>query len=159
MTINGKPLSLRMAKLDSFVWLSDFFFDWIQVGWRKAVVVVSYQEIILMKKIYKETFSEVRYICFNKVLLNHCTVYVFHWFSNTAITPSSLSTRELKNSRTYSCVVNFIRRRIRFEILRCCVISLRGERFSRISESKSVAELEYEIKKDCYSKAHNLENY
>ena len=58
-----------------------------------------------------------------------------------------------KNKDSYSCVGNFIRRRIiRFEILRCCVIS-------RISESKSVAELEYEIKKDCYSKAHNLENY
>ena len=52
-----------------------------------------------------------------------------------------------KKKDSYSCVVNFIRRRIRFEILRCCVISLRGERFSRISESKSVAELEYEIKK------------
>ena len=40
-----------------------------------------------------------------------------------------------KRSENYSQTVSFIRRRIRFDILRTCVISLRGERKSRKSRA------------------------
>ena len=46
-----------------------------------------------------------------------------------------------KRNERYSVVVNFIRTRIRFEILKTCVISLRGERSSR-KESRLVAEID-----------------
>ena len=46
-----------------------------------------------------------------------------------------------KRQENYSDVVSFIRRRLRFDILRSCVISLRGERKSRKSKQMSSLDL------------------
>ena len=44
----------------------------------------------------------------------------------------------LKRQENYSATVSFIRRRIRFDILRSCTISFRGERMDRRSRIENV---------------------
>ena len=48
----------------------------------------------------------------------------------------------IKRGDPYSQTVNFVRRRIRFDILRVCIISLRGERGMGTLKSKKMAELD-----------------
>ena len=47
-----------------------------------------------------------------------------------------------KRQEPYAATVNFVRRRIRFDILRSCIFSLRGERRGRGQEGRSLEELE-----------------
>ena len=49
-----------------------------------------------------------------------------------------------KKQEQYCHVVNFIRRRIRFDILRTCVISFRGNRGTGVNAA-AVADIEYEL--------------
>ena len=51
-----------------------------------------------------------------------------------------------KKQEEYSHVVAFIRRRLRLDLLRLCIISLRGERSS--SKSGQVANLEYSMRRE-----------
>ena len=47
-----------------------------------------------------------------------------------------------KRTEAYSETVSFIRKKLRFDILRTCVISLRGERKSRKSRAIEVKEMD-----------------
>ena len=51
-----------------------------------------------------------------------------------------------KKLEDYSHVVSFLRRRIRFDILKSCVISLRGER-KKLGESADIQGLEFGIQR------------
>ena len=51
----------------------------------------------------------------------------------------------LKRKEKYSDVVAFIRRRVRFDLLRTCVISLRGYR--KPSNNTSIESLDFNLRK------------
>ena len=54
--------------------------------------------------------------------------------------------RSIKRLEPYSQVVSFLRRRFRFDILRSCVISLRGERKGRFDVA-DIADVEVGIQR------------
>ena len=76
---------------------------------------------------------------------------VFNCAGGTAVeATAALKTlgQKLANKRQepYSVIMSFIRRRLRFDLLRCCVLSLRGERGTKqMEESKEIAELDFSI--------------
>ena len=79
------------------------------------------------------------------------TPLVFNCAGGTAVeATAALKTlgQKLANKRQepYSVIMSFIRRRLRFDLLRSCVLSLRGERGTKqMEESKEIAELDFSI--------------
>ena len=76
----------------------------------------------------------------------YTTYFLLHWCCRSC-KPAKFM-KELadkmrsKRSENYSQTVSFILQRIRFDILRTCVISLRGERKSRKSTALELKEVD-----------------
>ena len=54
----------------------------------------------------------------------------------------------MKRGERYSDTVSFIRRRIRFDLLRTCVISLRG--YKKCTQPEKIAALEFNLRPTAY---------
>ena len=76
----------------------------------------------------------------------YTTYFLLHWCCRSCKAANFM--KELvdkmrsKRSENYSQTVSFILQRIRFDILRTCVISLRGERKSRKSRALELKEVD-----------------
>ena len=55
---------------------------------------------------------------------------------------------ERKTGQRYADVMGFIRKRIRFDLLKTTTIALRGERGRRVGQAKDIADLDLNLERD-----------